>query len=334
MQNVHQQILKYFPEIIIIITVLTVVLLYIILKQRQQELQSQTTDNDEIDTSNVQSKDKVQQIQTDKFAIIPSKRELDESIEVTKKSFSIFNDLSIIVADDNAINQKVITSLLADSPIKIYTADNGQEVFDILSQHHDISIILMDAHMPVMDGFEASTKIRKHKDYNNILVVALSGDTSKDDVNKMKLAGMQEYLQKPLQIDKLFKIFYMYANNISIKNSKDDMISSSINQEKGLLISSGDENLYKQILLDFYATYKNTGEYLSKNLISDSLHQNSAVLLDISGVAASIGAQKLSNLAKEYKAIIDNKQETRYVQINQDFKTELDHVLTELQNLS
>jgi len=333
MQNVHQQILKYFPEIIIIITVLVIVLLYIILKQRKQELQSESTDNYETDTSNVQSKDKVQ-AETNKFTIIPPKREFDESIEVTKKSFSIFNDLNIIVADDNAINQKVITSLLADSPIKIYTADNGQEVFDILSRHLDISIILMDAHMPVMDGFEASKKIRKHKDYNNILVVALSGDTAKDDVNKMKLAGMQEHLQKPLQIDKMFKIFYMYANNIGVKSSKDDIASSSINQEKGLLISSSDENLYKQILLDFYATYKNTGEYLSKNLISNNLRQSSAVLLDISGVAASIGAQRLSDLAKEYKAIVDNNQEVRYAQINQDFKTELDNVLTELQNLS
>ena len=333
MQNVHQQILKYFPEIIIIITILVIVLLYIILKQRKQELQSESTDNYETDTSNAQSKDKVQ-AETNKFTIIPPKREFDESIEVTKKSFSIFNDLNIIVADDNAINQKVITSLLADSPIKIYTADNGQEVFDILSRHLDISIILMDAHMPVMDGFEASKKIRKHKDYNNILVVALSGDTAKDDVNKMKLAGMQEHLQKPLQIDKMFKIFYMYANNIGVKSSKDDIASSSINQEKGLLISSSDENLYKQILLDFYATYKNTGEYLSKNLISNNLRQSSAVLLDISGVAASIGAQRLSDLAKEYKAIVDNNQEVRYAQINQDFKTELDNVLTELQNLS
>ena len=333
MQNVHQQILKYFPEIIIIITILVIVLLYIILKQRKQELQSESTDNYETDTSNAQSKDKVQ-AETNKFTIIPPKREFDESIEVTKKSFSIFNDLNIIVADDNAINQKVITSLLADSPIKIYTADNGREVFDILSRHLDISIILMDAHMPVMDGFEASQKIRKHKDYNNILVVALSGDTAKDDVNKMKLAGMQEHLQKPLQIDKMFKIFYMYANNIGVKSSKDDIASSSINQEKGLLISSSDENLYKQILLDFYATYKNTGEYLSKNLISNNLRQSSAVLLDISGVAASIGAQRLSDLAKEYKAIVDNNQEVRYAQINQDFKTELDNVLTELQNLS
>ncbi len=334
MQNVHQQILKYFPEIIIIITIFTIALVYIILKQRKQELQSESTDNYEIDTNNVQNQDKTQQAETHKFTIIPPKREFDESIEVTKKSFSIFNDLNIIVADDNAINQKVITSLLADSPIKIYTADNGQEVFDILERHKDISIILMDAHMPVMDGFEASKKIREHKEYNNILVVALSGDTSTDDVNKMKLAGMQEHLKKPLQIDKMFKIFYMYANNIDVKNSKDDIVSSSINQEKGLLISSGDKDLYKQILLDFYTTYKNIDEYLSKNLISNNLRQSSAVLLDISGVAASIGAQRLSDLAKEYKAIIDNNQEVRYTQINHDFKTELDKVLTELQNLS
>ena len=334
MQNVHQQILKYFPEIIIIITIFTIVLVYIILKQRKQELQSESTDNYELDTNNVQSQDKAQQAETHKFTIIPPKREFDESIEVTKKSFSIFNDLNIIVADDNAINQKVITSLLADSPIKIYTADNGQEVFDILERHKDISIILMDAHMPVMDGFEASKKIREHKEYNNILVVALSGDTSTDDVNKMKLAGMQEHLKKPLQIDKMFKIFYMYANNIGVKNSKVDIVSSSINQEKGLLISSGDKDLYKQILLDFYTTYKNIDEYLSKNLISNNLRQSSAVLLDISGVAASIGAQRLSDLAKEYKAIIDNNQEVRYTQINHDFKTELNNVLTELQNLS
>ena len=332
----EQLILKYFPEIIIIVAIATILALYIILKQRDKELKSYSKDNNEIDIITKETKETKEKTNTNinTSTLVPTKREFDESIEITKKSFSIFYGLSIIVADDNAINQKVITSLLADSPIKIHTADNGQEVLDILSSHHDISIILMDAHMPVMDGFEASKAIRANHEYDGILIVALSGDTAQDDINKMKQAGMQEHLQKPLKIDEMFKIFYMYANSIGQKNSTNHSTPNSLNQEEGLQICSNDKNLYQQILLDFYNTYKNTSEDLSKNLISENLQQSSAILLDISGVAANIGANKLSDLAKEYKTIIDEQQEMDYKKINNDFISELNNVLTEIQNLS
>ena len=130
--------------------------------------------------------------------------------EINKGNFKEFAGLRLLIAEDNLINQKVIVGLLKESGINIKIANDGQECLDILQEDPNYQIILMDAHMPRVDGLEATRQIRANPAYNHITVMALSGDTGVDDIRKMRDAGMEEQLEKPLKIAALYQALYCY----------------------------------------------------------------------------------------------------------------------------
>ncbi len=229
----------------------------------------------------------------------PEEEVLDK--KVSKDDFKIFDGFRIIVAEDNIINQKVITSLLDGSGIKIVIANNGQEVLEILSTDSDFSLILMDAHMPVIDGFEATKRIRENSKYNKITIVALSGDTATDDIKKMKEAGMQEHISKPISMQKLFEVFSKFY----VKGKK-YISNSNLNSTKGIEVCGGDENFYGEILEDFIVKYKNSPSLLLDMLKSKEFVKADSFLLDILDISSNIGADNLHEMAQNIRFTLQN----------------------------
>ncbi len=115
--------------------------------------------------------------------------------------------LKILVADDNPTNHVVIKSLLGEMVYEVYTALNGQEVMDLL-EVEDIDIILMDIHMPVMDGIEATLAIRgSDKPYRDISIIALTADPQYQQKRLCMNIGMDDALGKPIKIAEILKSF-------------------------------------------------------------------------------------------------------------------------------
>ena len=113
----------------------------------------------------------------------------------------------IIVAEDNKINQAVIKGLLTDTPIEIFYANDGEEVLnELYNSKYPYKLILMDINMPNVDGIEATLNIREHHKYDDVVIVALSGDVSTEDIQKSKSVGMQEHLAKPINIQEFYKV--------------------------------------------------------------------------------------------------------------------------------
>lgn len=174
------------------------------------------------------------------------KRSVPPHEKITKQNFSEFAGERILVAEDNLINQKVLLGLLAGSGIELVLANDGQEALDILENDTNFLMILMDAHMPRVDGFEATRIIRANPQYDHILVVALSGDTASDDIHKMKSAGMSEHLEKPLRMEALYKIFYAYTGNSAKKvNVTEFKITKNLDTKIGLETCGDDEGFYR-----------------------------------------------------------------------------------------
>ena len=120
---------------------------------------------------------------------------------------SPYSNLKILVADDNPINHMVVESLLQSVVGTMYKANNGQEVMEIL-EVHDIDIILMDIHMPVMDGIEATLAIRSaNKRWSDILIIALTADPQYQQLRLCKNIGMDESLAKPVKLTTILEAF-------------------------------------------------------------------------------------------------------------------------------
>lgn len=255
------------------------------------------------------------------------KRKLLPHGKISKDDFAVFKNVKILIAEDNIINQKVITSLLSDSGINITIANDGQEALDILEKDINFSVILMDAHMPIIDGFEATKIIRKNPKYDHIPIVALSGDTASDDIRNMLNAGMEGHLEKPLKMDNLYDILYIYTSGDEVKNnSMESHITAEFNSNKGLEICGDDKSFYLEILNDFISKYSDSADRL-KDLINsgDSIGADK-MLLDISGVTANIGADNLHQIAIDLKDSIAHPADMEYINNLKKYKRSLTQV--------
>ncbi|MCW8839288.1 MAG: response regulator, partial [Thiovulaceae bacterium] len=245
------------------------------------------------------------------------KREVPKHEKISKDSFKEFKGVRIMIAEDNLINQKVIKGLLSESGIEMKIADDGQEVLNHLEEDDSYSIILMDVHMPHMDGFEATKLIRSNPKYSHITVIALSGDIAADDVEQMRACGMQENLEKPLKMDALYDILYAY----SYKN-KQQIENQELNIEIGLEVCGGDEEFYKEILNDFLKNYENSTQEIQEYINSNDLDSVHKLLIDITGVTANIGAKNVQELLKELNKAIQHAEDEEYLKI---FKNYTEH---------
>lgn len=266
-----------------------------------------------------------------------TKRAVPEHGKITKDNFKEFAGARILVAEDNLINQKVIKGLLADTGIEVSIADDGQECLDILEKDNDFLLVLMDAHMPRVDGFEATRAIRANPDYAHILVVALSGDTAADDIKKMTEAGMSEHLEKPLRMEALYDIFYAYSipedtteEVVDDEEFVNTYATKELNGDQGLDICGGDPEFYHEILNEFVSSYENSTQELGNLLRDGKLEEANRLLLDLVGVTANIGAQNLNKISHIIKASLSDTTEKSYLTLVEQYRTSLDNLLVDI----
>lgn len=253
------------------------------------------------------------------------KRELLPHDKIAKDDFATFKGTKILIAEDNIINQKVIAGLLSTSGINITIANDGQEALNILEKNSDFAIIFMDAHMPVMDGFQATRIIRTNPKYDHIPVVALSGDTAADDIRNMLNVGMEAHIEKPLKMDALYDILYVYTNGKEAQNSSQEA-HVSFDSTEGLEICGGDKDFYLEILSDFTTKYCGSADAIKKLINESDSASANKILLDISGVAANIGAGDLHQIALDLKNSLSNPTDLEYINNLKKYKRTLDHV--------
>ena len=256
-----------------------------------------------------------------------TKREVPSHAKIVKDDFKDFSGQRILLAEDNIINQKVIQGLLADSGIEITVANDGVEALEILEKDNNFVMVLMDAHMPRIDGFEATRKIRENPNYDHIVVVALSGDTAADDIRKMNEAGMTEHLEKPLKMDALYDVLYAYTPDENANDSNSNY--SEIDIEEGLEISGRDNDFYHEILNEFIKSYEDAHEVIDALVKHNNIQNADKLLLDIIGVSANIGAQKLNKTAIHLKTSLasDDNEKSRLLF---EFKEKLENLVKEI----
>lgn len=116
------------------------------------------------------------------------------------------NGTKILLADDDIRNIYVLTELLESKGANIVTANNGQEVLDVLVDEKDVDLILLDIMMPVMDGYEVATRLKNDNSTKNIPIIALTAKAMSEDRTKALNAGCDDYLTKPLNVNVLSNI--------------------------------------------------------------------------------------------------------------------------------
>ena len=250
-----------------------------------------------------------------------SKKSNVKIIEVDKQDITVLNGSKLLLVEDNLINQEIIIGLLENSGIDMDIANNGREAIQKFKTKK-YELILMDLQMPIMDGYEATTIIRKLD--SNIPIIALSANAMKTDIEKTKIIGMDEHLNKPIDIDKLYGVLLKYIskkansviNNIDRKTLEIPNLKY-IDTKVGLSHMGENKQLYLKILNNFKANYKNLNlEILSEDELKIMFHT-------IKGLSANIGAKDLNKIVEK----LDNTQDKN---LYYEFYEKINLVINEL----
>jgi len=117
---------------------------------------------------------------------------------------------TILLCEDNVLNQEIARTLLEDCGAEVHIAQNGQEGVDVFAKSDEgtFSLVLMDLRMPVMDGYEATRQIRalERTDAREVPIVAMSADAFQDDIKRCLEAGMNGHIPKPIDLPKLYSL--------------------------------------------------------------------------------------------------------------------------------
>ena len=103
----------------------------------------------------------------------------------------------ILVVEDDAFNQKIINLVLHRFGAYVVLANNGLEALSTLEQER-FDIVLMDLHMPVMNGYDATLAIRKQARYAKLPVITLSASVTEDERRRCLATGMNDFIAKPI----------------------------------------------------------------------------------------------------------------------------------------
>lgn len=208
-----------------------------------------------------------------------------------------FEGKNILLVDDNKINQEIIIGLLEETNITMDIASNGQEAVELFHQNRDrYHLIFMDLQMPIMDGYEATKIIREEN--KEIPIVALTANAMQSDMEKTKAVGMQEHLNKPIEVEKLYATLLKY---LSVHRKKEMQYNTTIaipefkniDTSAGLLHMGNKQKLYMKILKDFYTSYKDfTLDGLDNKERSRAIHT-------LKSLSANIGAKDLYKTLQE-----------------------------------
>jgi len=126
---------------------------------------------------------------------------------------TIFHSKKILLVDDDSRNIFALSKILKERGMEVLSAENGKIALELLSEYPGIDLVLMDVMMPEMDGYETMRRIRSQKIFKSLPVIALTAKAMKDDKQKCIDAGANEYITKPIDVDRLLSLMRVWLSN-------------------------------------------------------------------------------------------------------------------------
>lgn len=232
-----------------------------------------------------------------------------ENTEEEKKYFTA-PEAKILLVDDNEMNLKVAIGLLEPLKLQIDTAESGMQALEMIqtTQYH---AVFMDHMMPVMDGVEATRRIRSMigEYYRNLPVVALTANVLTDAQQEFREAGMNDFVAKPIEFQKMCNVLRRWLPEELIQET--DALEAAVREKseqeniedlpdiEGLDVAegiknSGNRELFTSLLGDFYKLIDMKSAKMEKCLVDGLLRDYTIEVHALKNTARMIGAMKLS----------------------------------------
>ncbi|MFX3633271.1 MAG: response regulator [Candidatus Pristimantibacillus sp.] len=218
----------------------------------------------------------------------------------------------ILLAEDNKINQLVALEMLKEGGFEVGLAENGLEVLSKLEQGN-YHMVLMDIHMPEMDGMEATRHIRADNRYHHIPIIAVTANTLRTDHERYLKLGMNDVVTKPVQMDRLFAaISQLLHTSINPSFPQSTLVSSTLTLPEidGMDINAalarvnGKLPILLHMLEQFEADYETFTEKLVMNLENGQLATAKRMIHTLKGAAGYLSANEIAAIAADIEVIL------------------------------
>jgi len=252
--------------------------------------------------------------------VLAKKQIMAPMVSPAERALSNFAGNSVLVVEDNHINQLVAKELLQGAGLAVTIANNGLEAVAAVKEG-EFALVLMDIQMPEMDGYQATQEIRKEERFNDMPIIAMTAHAMTSEQERCFAAGMDDHIAKPINPEQLFKTLEKWLKiKLGVPCEKSPAVAPDkrcglpdslpgINLEDALLKLDHDYDLLHKLLVMFCRDYADTAEKL--RMLLDRGDRVGAQMLahTLKGFISSLGAEKVYQLASELDAALESEDE-------------------------
>ncbi|HXJ57417.1 MAG TPA: response regulator [Verrucomicrobiae bacterium] len=249
----------------------------------------------------------------------------------------------ILLVEDNEINQQIAVELLEGAGATVQVAHNGLEAIERLTKGPapaSFDLVLMDLQMPVMDGYQATTKLRAHPDLRGLPIIAMTAHATIEERQRCLAAGMNDHISKPIDPALLFETVSRHykragtapavlpgaglsnaqassptpVGDSPVRASKpgdssaarsDDLPAiTGLDAKNGLSRLGGNRGLYLKLLRQFAAQHGQAGAQIAEQLQAGDPALAERLAHNVKGVAGNLGAKAVQAAAAELEQAI------------------------------
>lgn len=267
----------------------------------------------------------------------------------------------ILIVEDNKTNQFIAKTILNQAGLRVSIAENGQDGYDsFVREQNTIDLILMDLHMPIMNGYDSTVMIRKID--QEIPIVAMTADAITGVEERCKSIGINHFVSKPFDPDtfiaEIVKIVVSHnklpkAEQViqtgSEVNSSDEAADKSIvltdspaaelaqtnlddecpliNEKDGIKLLGGNVELYHMVLKEYYGENKNLIEELSAQIDAGNYSSAAKTVHKVKGSSGNIGAKGLFAIASNLQKALENQSDPEINEFSKEFQNAFTQVM-------
>ena len=255
--------------------------------------------------------------------------------------------LHVLLVDDNALNQEVALHFLQRVGITTQVADNGEQALKFLGEAQ-FDAVLMDCQMPVMDGYEATRRLRQNPQWALLPVIAMTANALAGDRERSLEAGMNDHLTKPLVVTDLYRMLARWTRASAPPESRavsaaalspqtptapapPPQAAARLDVAAALQNMGGLPALYRQVASLFLPDAHGHLAQLHASLKAHDWGSARRAAHTLKGTAATLGAMRLSGCARALELACERQQASAVQQLLADLEQELEHTASALE---
>jgi CheY-like chemotaxis protein/HPt (histidine-containing phosphotransfer) domain-containing protein len=262
----------------------------------------------------------------------------DERDSVNRAAMPELKSLQLLLAEDNVVNQKVTVGILEAARHRVTVVNNGKEAVAALEKHA-YDAVLMDVQMPEMDGFQATAAIREREKSTgrHTPIIALTAHAMKGDLERCRVADMDDYVPKPIQPEELFRAIRKCVGHVAERGKlgRQEINAEAAALDRGALLArvGGDAKILVEILQLCPEQFTRLMDELERAVFLKHAQRIQSTAHTLKGTLGSLSATHAYEAALVLEKVAQKGQSDRALEAFRLLQEQVEHVKLAVANL-